>query len=89
MKKELTDNEVNDILYDTMGMNVMDMCRYIYSMDDGYDAGYDDGYKDGQEGKEYGVDVINKAFFAGHRSAFENRAPAAYLLDFKLEHDIT
>jgi len=91
MKKELTDAEVNDILFDTMGMNVMDMCRYIYSMGVGqsYGNGYDAGYEDGQEGKKYGVDVINKAFFAGHRSAFENRHPPAYLLDFKKDNDIT
>jgi len=81
MSRRLSHIEVNDLLYDTMSMSVADLCREIF------DRGYAQAERDAAT-KLYTVAYIDAAFFEGRNSVYIDRPPAAYLLDYKQEHDI-
>ncbi len=81
MSRRLTDKQVNDIMYDVMDMGSADLCREIF------DRGYAQAEQDDAT-KHYTAADIDKAFFEGRMSVFKNRNPAAYLLNYKKEHDI-
>jgi len=79
--RRLTDQQVNDIMYDVMDMGSAELCREIF------DRGYAQAEKDA-EAKHYTAADIDRAFWEGRKSVFSDRSAAAYLLDYKEEHHI-